>query len=173
MTALDIELVRLTPEDWMSHRALRLRALATDPSAFGASYADNAAYDEATWRSRLATATYWQARSEGAPVGMIGLWDPVHDTGGSAGLPQDADVAPFVISMFVLPTARHRGVGRALLNAALDEARARGYRQIVLDVTEGNAAAVALYQSAGFRVAEERQPPVGNGCQVGMVLDLG
>ena len=54
-----LSVVRLTPDDWEVHRDLRLEALATDPEAFGATYADNAAYDEATWRARLAAVTYW------------------------------------------------------------------------------------------------------------------
>ena len=40
----------------------------------------------------------------------------------------------------VAPAARRSGVGRALLDAAADEARARGAATLFLEVREGNAA---------------------------------
>lgn len=53
-------------------------------------------------------------------------------------------------AMWVEPAARHLGVGRALIGAVIDWSRQRGARQVVLDVTEGNAPAEQLYASAGF-----------------------
>ncbi len=44
------------------------------------------------------------------------------------------------------------GLGRALLNAIIDEARSTldGLRMVRLDVFEGNEPAIALYRSVGF-----------------------
>jgi ribosomal protein S18 acetylase RimI-like enzyme len=53
--------------------------------------------------------------------------------------------------------ARRAGLGRALVQAAVDRARDRGCRRIELDVNEDNAAALALYQSCG--VTLEPKPP--------------
>lgn len=53
--------------------------------------------------------------------------------------------------MAVVPEARHRGVGRALMAQLLDEAKARGERTMVLEVIEQNAAAVRLYENCGFQ----------------------
>ncbi len=53
--------------------------------------------------------------------------------------------------MAVVPEARQRGVGRALMTQLLDEARARGEREMVLEVIEQNSPAVALYERCGFR----------------------
>jgi ribosomal protein S18 acetylase RimI-like enzyme len=51
----------------------------------------------------------------------------------------------------VAPAHRRRGVGRALLHAAIAQARAtRGVRQLKLGVNASNAAALALYRAAGF-----------------------
>lgn len=46
-----------------------------------------------------------------------------------------------------------RGIGRALLRACEKAARARGCRELVLEVRPDNAPAIALYERAGFRLA--------------------
>ncbi len=50
------------------------------------------------------------------------------------------------------PGRQRRGVGRALIEAAATEARSRGARRLTLRVFSPNAAARALYESAGFEV---------------------
>lgn len=57
----------------------------------------------------------------------------------------------------VAEEARGRGVGRALLRAAVEEARANGFRRISLRVLGHNTAARKLYESEGF-VVEGVQP---------------
>ncbi len=54
-------------------------------------------------------------------------------------------------AMGVAPAARGRGLGAALLDAALKTAAAMGARRMFLEVAEGNLAAIALYESRGFR----------------------
>lgn len=55
-----------------------------------------------------------------------------------------------VAAMGVTAAHRGRGVGRALLDAAVGAARAAGARVLLLEVIGQNTAAVALYESAGF-----------------------
>ena len=50
----------------------------------------------------------------------------------------------------VLPEARRRGYGRALLEAFYRAAEEREVYALYLEVRESNAAAIALYRSAGF-----------------------
>src|SRR3954469_16930959 len=52
--------------------------------------------------------------------------------------------------LFVEEGARGAGLGRALLEATLDRARARACRRVELDVNERNDAALRLYGSFGF-----------------------
>jgi ribosomal protein S18 acetylase RimI-like enzyme len=52
--------------------------------------------------------------------------------------------------LYVVPEARRSGLGRALVDAALDSARERGCVRIELDVDEDNDPALGLYAAAGF-----------------------
>ena len=56
--------------------------------------------------------------------------------------------------MYVRPTIRQRGVGRALVKELLDEARVIGYQRMRLDSARFMVEAHALYQSFGFREIE-------------------
>ena len=53
--------------------------------------------------------------------------------------------------LFEAPEARGMGVGTALLDAIVDEARRRGYDQVRLDVVDTNPRAKALYRHVGFK----------------------
>lgn len=52
--------------------------------------------------------------------------------------------------LFVRDDDRRGGLGAALVDAAIERARARGCRRMQLDVNEANPAALALYEEAGF-----------------------
>jgi putative acetyltransferase len=56
--------------------------------------------------------------------------------------------------LFVRPGNRGLGVGKALVTRVLDEARAAGYTEIVLDTLPAMADAQRLYEQFGFRDIE-------------------
>lgn len=53
--------------------------------------------------------------------------------------------------MYVPPAFRGRGIGRAITNRLIDDARAIGYRQLRLESLEFLDVAHSLYRSVGFR----------------------
>ena len=52
--------------------------------------------------------------------------------------------------LYVVPQRRGSGLGRALLEAALEHARARGADRMELNTSVADTAAVNLYESSGF-----------------------
>jgi ribosomal protein S18 acetylase RimI-like enzyme len=63
----------------------------------------------------------------------------------------------YLEELYVTPARRGEGTGRALLDAAMEAARAHGAARIELGTSEGDRAAIALYESAGFS-NRERSP---------------
>ena len=61
-----------------------------------------------------------------------------------------------ILNRSVVPDARRQGLGRALLERFVDDAVRAGAAQIFLEVRISNAAAIALYQSAGFEPVARR-----------------
>ena len=62
--------------------------------------------------------------------------------------------------LYVDPSARGSGVGRALAQAAIDRARTAGHRRIVLDTHRSRLeTAYALYRALGFEECEAYDEP--------------
>lgn len=67
-------------------------------------------------------------------------------------IPDPADSATWELkSLAVAPAARRTGLGRALLEAGVAHAAARGARRIVLSTGAADAALLRFYQRRGFR----------------------
>jgi ribosomal protein S18 acetylase RimI-like enzyme len=60
--------------------------------------------------------------------------------------------------LFVRAGARGSGLGRALVDAAVERARARGCGRIELDVDDSNDVAIALYESSEFSLDSKGAP---------------
>jgi [ribosomal protein S18]-alanine N-acetyltransferase len=55
-----------------------------------------------------------------------------------------------IMNIAVAPDVRRSGVGKLLMDAAINTAREKGAENLVLEVRESNLAAIALYESYGF-----------------------
>jgi ribosomal protein S18 acetylase RimI-like enzyme len=155
-TSKEIVIRRLRPEEWAAYRELRLEGLKKDPQAFGASYERNRVRPDSYWQERLANVATgnWLlfAEAEGRLVGMAGAWvDAVEDV---------ADI----ISVYVTPGYRGKGVGRELLKAVLREISTEPKIQKArLTVNREQTPAIALYRAFGFEVVDEIRSEMGDG----------
>ncbi|MFX0577594.1 GNAT family N-acetyltransferase [Nocardia nepalensis] len=135
-----IEVQVLRPDDWRMWRRLRQEALADAPAAFGSTLAEwsGPGDTEVRWRTRLTDVPFnvivwWR----GIPAGMVGAYITDTDT-------------VELVSMWVAPAARGRGVGDAAVSTVLYWANCR---EVGLSVKADNRAAIRLYRRHGFAEA--------------------
>ena len=62
-----------------------------------------------------------------------------------------------ITNVAVHPDARRQGLGKAVVEALIEEAHTRGLEQISLEVRVSNQAAITLYEHTGFGVAGRRK----------------
>jgi ribosomal protein S18 acetylase RimI-like enzyme len=147
MTSAQAEVLtvrRLTEADAASYWALRLRGLREHPEAFTSSFEEESAKPAAQAAQRLAADgpnRFWGAFAEDALVGTVGLDRDQRRKNHHKAL---------VVGMYVAPETTGMGVGRALMQALIDDARNSGIELLVLTVTDGNHNAVRLYERLGF-----------------------
>ncbi len=145
--------------DWQALRDIRLEALETAPSAFGSTYEREAAFGEPDWLRRIARGGNFLAYipEAGIPEASIPEAGASEPAGLIGGYLETADIVELV-SMYVRPKARGRGVGEALVATVFGWAQERGAKTVHLWVTESNDHARALYERCGFEPTGERQP---------------
>jgi pimeloyl-ACP methyl ester carboxylesterase/GNAT superfamily N-acetyltransferase len=140
--------------DWEALRDLRLRALADAPEAFASTLEAELALPAEEWRRRAAggpASARFIAREGDAEVGLAAIFAEPAVPG-----------RMHLVSMWVDPRHRRRGVARALVDQALRWAAERQAREVILWVVDHNTAARNLYERAGFRPTGERQPLPSN-----------
>ncbi len=71
------------------------------------------------------------------------------------------------LAIAVVPNARGKGVGGALLDALLERARAAGYEAISLSVDRNNTGAIHVYEEHGFERAGETDDSLTMICPLG------
>ena len=138
----------LAAVDLPAYKALRDEMLFAHPEAFTSDAAEEVVKEPADYLQRLGL----DRRERGHFV--LGAWRGEHLVG-AIGLERDrrrkGNHIGHVIGMMVRREARRQGVGRALLEGLIGEARrSAGMEMLTLTVTAGNAAAVGLYETSGF-----------------------
>ena len=138
---------RLVPADVGAYRPLMLEAYDAHPDAFTSSVGERSALPQSWWASRLrdgpcASEMVIGAFARGTLVGVAGLAFESREK---------AQHKATLFGMYVPAARRNRGLGRRLVIEALADATDRPAARLVqLTVTDGNAAAEALYASCGF-----------------------
>ncbi len=141
-----MRIAALTASDAPQYRELMLEAYAQAADAFTSTAEERAQEPLSWWVNRIASAS-GLSQSFGAfqaeqLVGTVALeYSAKPKTQHSA----------LVIGMYVKPAARRLGAGAMLMQAAIVAARAKPSLRILrLTVTQGNEAAIRLYESVGF-----------------------
>jgi ribosomal protein S18 acetylase RimI-like enzyme len=136
---------KLGAEDRASFRMLRQLALTVDPGSFVMTAEEECAISRLNIEDALdqpGPANFFVGAFEGSQlVGIAGLiTSALHKISHTGTL----------TSVFVRPEYRRRGLGRLLVERVIQEATS--VRSIRLDVVAESKAAIALYESLGFRV---------------------
>uniref|UniRef100_A0A942SWW2 GNAT family N-acetyltransferase n=1 Tax=Neobacillus citreus TaxID=2833578 RepID=A0A942SWW2_9BACI len=143
---MTIEIRALTADDWAVWRPVRLAALADAPEAFGSRLADWRDAPEHRWRTRL---------SLPGALDLLAL-DGDRAVGMASGVPvPDVPGRTELLSVWVEPAARGRGVVTALIDTIATRAAERAATELVLSVVPGNARARRAYERNGFVVTDE------------------
>ena len=137
----------LTAQDARRYRELMLHAYEVAADAFTSTPEQRAAEPESWWIKRIADPT-GMSLAFGAFEGEELVGTVTVEFSAKSKTSHKAHI----IGMFVCTAARGLGAGKALLDAALEAARSRpGILVVTLTVTEGNAPAIRLYESCGFK----------------------
>jgi ribosomal protein S18 acetylase RimI-like enzyme len=134
----------LCARDAEAYRALMLEAYDVYPQAFTSSVAERARMPLSWWEKRLDSPLdrLLGAFAGDELVGIVGLaYEPR----------EKARHKVTLFGMYVNVAHQRQGLGRQLVEAALEEARTQPRLKLIqLTVTAGNDAAFALYQRCGF-----------------------
>lgn len=137
-----LDVVAVTAEDWQLWRELRRTALLEAPGAFGSTLAEWSGEGdaEARWRARLReVALNLVLVLDGVPVGMVSALAP------------SADGVVELISLWVAPAARGRGVGDEAVRRVVAWASNKYPScSLMLSVKSDNDSARRLYERHGF-----------------------
>ena len=88
------------------------------------------------------------------PDGRLLLATDQGDTAGCVALRKIENRVCEMKRLYVRPSHRQRGIGNMLCDAVVKEARHAGYESMRLDTIPKMRAAIAMYESAGFRNIE-------------------
>ena len=104
--------------------------------------------------------------------GWFGVWvDEAEVVFGTAGLGRVDERTCELRKMYLHPTKRGKGQGRAILERALEEAKRLGYQRVILETASVLKEAVQLYERNGFRKTEP-DGHTAKRCDLVMVLEL-
>ncbi len=142
-------------DEWTTWKETRLRMLRDSPEYFATRWEDAEREPDTYWRDWIADAAEGSSRAlfiadeDGTWLGTVGCFVRVD--------PREAQL----ISMWIDPAARGRGLGEVLIRRVGEWATGRGCETVVLFVQEANIPAQQLYAKLGFQATGARQRIAG------------
>lgn len=146
MVMKNVEIVKLSPDDWREYKRIRLEALELEPQAFGTTYDEASSKPDEYWRNKLSTIAdniFVFARVGGEIVGTVGAYFE--------------DGQATIVGLYLRKEFRGMGLGKKLVQEIIKEIQVRGIGKVKLDVRPTQKTARALYQSLGFTYASEKE----------------
>lgn len=141
----EIKVRNFSSNDWELYKSIRLRSLMESPDAFGSTYEEEVLFSNDKWLDRVNVGSRTKdalpllAELDGQAMGLAcGVIHSVNDK------------YAMVYQMWVDPSVRGQGVGKALLKRIMNWAAEARMHGVKLDVTTSNEGALKLYSSAGF-----------------------
>lgn len=141
-------IVKLSPDRWQEYKDLRLFAVNESPLSVVKNPEEMQAIKENSWQSMLKRAFdekqmfLYFAQIDNKIVGVSG-----------AMIDEFAKMRhrALVISIYVLPEYRNKGIGKVLLETLFDKLEKKGVQQVRLFVETQNEEAINLYKDLGFK----------------------
>lgn len=136
------EIRPLGPAEAEIFRALRLEMLRLHPTSYGSSYEEEIEWPLSQFATWLEEQTVLGGYVDGELAGLVAL---------RSYATRKFRHKAVLWCIYVREAARARGLGAALVEAILEEARQQDLEQVLLTVSEGNPAQ-RLYERCGFTV---------------------
>jgi GNAT superfamily N-acetyltransferase len=138
----------LSIDHWQRLKDIRLRALKSNPEAFGPKYEEELAHDETIWRKRFIKEDYLLASINQIDVGMLYIEVLKGDHGATC----------WIGGCWTDPSYRGQGVMKALFSFIDENCESKGWQRQGLGVWTHNLEAIKTYEALGFLVAGEKIP---------------
>ena len=137
----------LATEHAHEYRRLMLNAYEQEADAFTSTPEERAAEPDSWWLQRMA-----DPNGQGVAFGIFHEGELVGTVALEFSNQTKTKHRAHIVAMYVSRTYRSGGMGRALIQAAIEYARSRStIRLVTLSVTQGNDVAINLYQACGFK----------------------
>jgi L-amino acid N-acyltransferase YncA len=146
---MNCQITALRPEDWAAAREIYREGIATGNATFETELPSWERWDSAHRQACRLAARELIAPMQGSTGcdtnGVLGFaaLSPVSTRAVYAGVAE--------ISVYVAAAARGRGVGKALLQALVEESELNGVWTLQAGIFPENVASIALHKSCGFR----------------------
>lgn len=141
----DVRIRRITPDDGLTLRDLRLRSIADAPNAFGQPLEEARGRPEKEWHRSARQSSRGDNRT----------WLLAEQDGRAIGLVQGRKRRPstlLLFSMWVDPGVRRLGVGRALIESLESWGRGWDATETILWVYGANDEAIRFYRDLAFEI---------------------
>ncbi len=140
---MEFSIDKMKDEDWSEVQSIYREGIATGNATFETDVPDWEHWDRSHLRHcRLV------ARKEGQVIGWAAL-SPVSGRCVYGGVAE--------VSVYVAASVRGRGVGKALLQALVEESERKGFWTLQAGIFPENTASIALHKHCGFREVGRRE----------------